>query len=429
MDTAVATPAALYSRLRTSWSPQMQAICDRYDESMRSHYEWLSQQVMQFQQDKAALLDMLQKEENSGPFLLSPQAFADAVVGAMMPASLQQLLALMMAGREPVEEGQQPEQCTPNVFQRRQDGRSVLPRMPTTSTFRVTAPLSCINPFLLAANRLGHQNAQTERKQLTGRENATPQRPPSGGKPDNGNQRTMASYFANKTVNPAKAHFSQLLRGQGDNTVKDRETTPEPEPKRPRLAPSSPPIYTWEVEATDYVFEYAPFGCGWFVLRCARGMDLPAVVFDSHPLCDRGRALGLAHFNDGTCKYHEHKTYTEEEMMVAYARRVVDEGDEDVTVHWAAESNEHICEMAERREKKKTRRQQRRKSGCARPRGRNVKTENVEPGKDGRGRLTSLMYGSTISNPVDVSDEDDFVVFGSEDDPTSSSCESSIGEY
>ena len=140
--TAVATLAALYTRLRTRWSPQMQAVCDRYDESMRSHYEWLSQQVVQFQQDKAVLLGVLQKED-SHALLPPPQAFgADAVVGGMMPESLQRLLALLKTGHEPMEEDQQQ----------------------------------------------------------AGRDNAAPQRPPSGGRPDNSTQRTMASYFANKAV-------------------------------------------------------------------------------------------------------------------------------------------------------------------------------------------------------------------------------------
>ena len=106
--------------------------------------------------------------------------------------------------------------------------------------------------------------------------------------------------------------------------------------------------------------------------------------------------------------------------MVAYARRVVDDGDEDVTAQWAAESNEHIIEMTERREKKRMRRKQTRKS---------IKVERMEQGEGGIGRLASLMCGSTVTNPVALSDDDEFVVLCSEDDSGSFRSESSIGEY
>ena len=127
----------------------------------------------------------------------------------------------------------------------------------------------------------------------------------------------------------------------------------------------------------DYVFQYAPFGPGWFVLRCRDSSGTMPIIFETHPLkpirdnnvedlgTGSGAAVtsppGLQHFNETACNYHDRThTYTEESMMLAFAQRVVDEDSEDVTDEWARESNEHLQEKLARHAARKARRAARR---------------------------------------------------------------------
>lgn len=117
------------------------------------------------------------------------------------------------------------------------------------------------------------------------------------------------------------------------------------------------------MDGVEYVSPYAPFGPGWFVLRCLRGsLDLKFVQFRHHPLkvsglgCPPGH--GLQHFNETPCLYHDRsQTYTEETMMVSFAQRVVDDDGDDVSEAWVRQSNEHLQEtLAKKAAKESARR-------------------------------------------------------------------------
>lgn len=106
------------------------------------------------------------------------------------------------------------------------------------------------------------------------------------------------------------------------------------------------------------MFRYAPFGPGWFVLRCLHASDPNPVLFKTHPLQttvnQTGLPLGLHHFNKEKCKYHDHsQTYTEQSIMISFAQRVVDEDAEDVSDEWACESNDNLKEKNAKRAAKR----------------------------------------------------------------------------
>lgn len=140
--TRMLTPAATHSRAHTQWSPQVQALCDRYDDSMRGHSEGLAQQLLQFRKDKAALMDASRREwAHKNP--LSPQLpNADSIVDDMLPASLKSFLAFVMVMYEPVEETscQQSRQLTKYNVQEKRDEPAVKPPM-------LPVPISVGNPF------------------------------------------------------------------------------------------------------------------------------------------------------------------------------------------------------------------------------------------------------------------------------------------
>jgi len=75
----------------------------------------------------------------------------------------------------------------------------------------------------------------------------------------------------------------------------------------------------WDVEGAEYIFQYAPFGSDWYVVRCDRGKVEMPFIFKQHPLKDN---LALEHFNNKKCKYHDSsRLYTEEEIMTQFGHR------------------------------------------------------------------------------------------------------------
>ena len=74
------------------------------------------------------------------------------------------------------------------------------------------------------------------------------------------------------------------------------------------------------MEGIEYIFQYPPFGPGWFVLRCDLGPYARPHTFTSHPF----RAeLALEHYNNcKTCKGHDSsKTYEPNDIVMNYGHR------------------------------------------------------------------------------------------------------------
>lgn len=92
------------------------------------------------------------------------------------------------------------------------------------------------------------------------------------------------------------------------------------------------------MEGTEYVFQYPPFGPGWFVLRCDLGPHSKPHTFTSHPFQAES---ALEHYNNcKTCKGHDTtRAYEPNDIVMSYGYRV--RGD-NVDHEWVAAANSRL---------------------------------------------------------------------------------------
>ncbi|KAK0733117.1 hypothetical protein B0T26DRAFT_797226 [Lasiosphaeria miniovina] len=134
----------------------------------------------------------------------------------------------------------------------------------------------------------------------------------------------------------AKRSRTQFDFGASSKNKKAKTTNPGDR----ELTPTStltkkPDIDSWEVEGSEYIFQYPAFGAGYFVLRCGLGSISEPHTFTAHPF---ENALAMEHFNDyKTCKGHDTtRQYQPDDIVSLHGHRV---RGENVKEEWVIAAN------------------------------------------------------------------------------------------
>lgn len=135
------------------------------------------------------------------------------------------------------------------------------------------------------------------------------------------------SAVAAAQVEPSYGDSAANMLGQAKRTrpAGDRNTRPAKKTKAssevPAIRTEKGTVEGWEVEGLEYIFEYAPFGPGWFVLRCDLGPHSPLPhIFTLHPFQEE---RAYEHYNNcKSCKGHDTtRSYELNDIVMKYGRR------------------------------------------------------------------------------------------------------------
>ncbi|EFX00443.1 hypothetical protein CMQ_7445 [Grosmannia clavigera kw1407] len=401
VDVDIDVGTSSLNRSMANWQRELQTVCDQSDALLKPAAETLRRLVTDFYARKAAVLSRMVLFEGE------QRAAQMRALGLddMVPTDLRQILVL--AGNGPASRTNP--QTVPSTADNRKsddvmDYESTQERAetapvnrqaqePSTASFTpavVQRPgRSLSNHLPVSGKKPTRRQPELARRQSTMSAFLAPKSSPSAGQvaipsaayrpdilshePQDIKPTVVQSAVEQQVIPPAA--FRPMPAPRQSQSIQPA-AVPSVFPAVPSLAsapmamphghlqPKRPPISSWEVQGDEFIFQHHLLGPGWFVLRCDRGSDLRAVTFRAHPFHNR-RAWN--HFNTGGCKYHDRwRTYTDEDLLEHFARRVVDSNDENFTDDWAQQSNEMI---EEKKKKHKT----------SRPRPRRTIEDSMEP--------------------------------------------------
>ncbi len=276
-------------RLKEDWGAQLQACCDHFDDYIAEARQTIQNHIRGFNRQKAIFFATLRKVEGeerasrvieSGLDTITPQEFAK--------------IARLLEG----EKATSPAAATPYS----------------------SPPQSPLRPNTLSIEpREGAPSPQHSNAAITGA--ALPPKSSAKGKGVAVSQLSTPPHLTPKTGTWSKS--TPMKRSP------DQAEASNPPAKKPKL--SSAPKQTtrnrnldsWEVEGTDYIFAYPPFGSGWFVLRCNHGLATKPLLFPFTSDPFKKERLAWEHFNGSKAlKCHEtSKKYTDDEIMMNFAHR------------------------------------------------------------------------------------------------------------
>lgn len=144
---------------------------------------------------------------------------------------------------------------------------------------------------------------------------------PSSPTPSSDPAERRAAEATPQKITPPKALFAKRTRPASDRNTRSAKK-PKASSEVPAIETKNGNVEWWEVEGVEYIFEYPPFGPGWFVLRCELGPHSPPPhIFTLHPFQEE---RAHEHYNNcKSCKGHDTtRSYELNDIVMSYGRRV-----------------------------------------------------------------------------------------------------------